>query len=307
MQTIEIEFCNPNNHEEIFTLSWKLLEHEAALVWFGLCLESLRSKNDYFFRFTGFVGGIKDEAYLLASLQKCIDVINADGRYRIKEKADKFSQEFSNAIHHHFEILSGEFENPTEFLNESSDEVLEAVSGLNYNIHDLEAYTRNLESDNSFAGVILEIKNCSRYKIPESFNKFFTMNIEFGDMVLHYSQIGKTWLEAFLDKDEDIFPEAIRPHYALSGEFDIMFGNLDMNDMFLNALKDFLKIKGKDFNDDSLKLGHLTVAKFIRNSQLSDKYYKNQLAIHSEIKKITLMNSQDFLCSKTFPSTIHRA
>jgi hypothetical protein len=307
MLSIEIEFCHSIKREEVFVLRWEVLEHEAAFVWFNLFCDILKSEKEYFTRFTGFIESEKNEAFLLSSLQKCIDIINADGKYFIEERAIEFNQKFSNIIHHHFEILSGTYESSTPFIQESSKEVQHALNGLNYFIHDLEAYTRNKESSeydedgNSFSGVIVEVKECERFVIPKTFENFFTTDIVFGDLVAHYSQIGKTWLEAYYDKDEDIFKEAIRPHYALSGEFDIMFGELSINQ---DSLNEFLLGQGQNPKDPALKLGHLPLAKLIREKNITNKMYKQKLAYHADIKSIKALSDNSCIAQKDLKDSI---
>ena len=72
----------------------------------------------------------------------------------------------------------------------------------------------------------LERSSDGRRTCPE-----FTLETKFGDMVLHYTQIGKTWLEVCVDKDEDIFDSAIQPLWKLSGSFNILFNELDVEDL----------------------------------------------------------------------------
>lgn len=309
MQSIQIDFCHPLKRNETLSLSWQLLEHEAAFIWFKLFCKSLKSNRHYFTRFTGFIDGEKNLNYLLSSLNQCIDIINKDGRYFIREKAIAFSQDFANAIHHHFEILSGNYDAPTEYIKLSSPEVSQAVSGLNYFIHDLEAYERNhklkhtKEYGNSFSGIIVEIKNSERFKIPKSFDKYFTIDTNFGDLVAHYSQIGKTWLEVFLDHDEKVHAEAILPLYAFSGEFDIMFGQLNPDKIFLYNLNNFLKSRGLNLDDPSLRLGYLPLAKMARDEKISNFEYKKLLSYFCDIKSIKAYNGQRCIAQKSLIGT----
>lgn len=305
MNSIQIEFCHPVKRNETFTSLWSVLDHEAAFCWFNLFCECLNSDNLFSPRFTGFVGGEKYLELLFDSLNKCIDIINSDGRYFIKERATNFSQDFSNSIHHHFEILSGNYDTPTEFVKNSSAEILEALFGLNYFIHDLEAYTRNQKAqnkgseDHTFIGVLVEVKKRERYIMPPSFEKYFKLEIEFGDLVCHYSQIGKTWLDAFYDKDDQIFSEAIRPLTVLTGEFDIIFGQVNSDKIFLKNLNIFLISKGQDPDDPALKLGLLTLAKFVREEGLSDREYKEQLSYFCDIKSIKAFAGENCIAQKS--------
>lgn len=254
----------------------------------------------------GFLGGDKNLPFLLNSLNKCIDVINRDGRYTIKERADVFTQEFSNAIHHHFEVLAGSSTAPSAYYKSSSAEVLLAVDSLNYFVHDLESYTRNSAfRDNHQEGnvrsvVVVEVKERDRIEIPKSFDNYFTMKVEFGDLVAHYGQLGKTWPEAFYDRDQDIFPEAIRPLSVLSGEFDLFFGELNPDKNFLDQLHSFLRTHGQDPLNSSLRLGQLPLAKLDRLAGLSERDYKDRLAVFCDIKSIKAFEGDNCLIKKIF-------
>lgn len=276
-----------------YELTWDVLDHTPAKMWFQMLEKELKDTRSPFIRFSGFLNGDKAEKKILNELQRHIDVINRDGRYKISEKATAFDQLFANKIHHHFEILAGSYDEGTTYYRESSELVKEAVDGLNHCIHDLEAWTRNKEYEgtdreiNVFSSVIMEIRNCSRIHMPGAFQKYFTMNLNFGDMILHYSQIGKTWLEVFYDNDKEVFPEGIRPQFALSGEFDILFGNLNPDEKFLKGLTEFLEMNGKNIDDPALKLGHLPVAKMIMRDNW--KTIKSEVGSRSFITRISTL------------------
>ncbi len=305
MQSIEIEFCHPIKREETFKLSWTLIDNDASFLWFKLFCKNLKSRNKFFTRFSGFGEGEDHLDYLITSLNNCIDIINRDGRYLIKERARKnFTQEFANIIHHHFEILSGDSDNPTEFTVNCSLEVLNAMNGLNYFIHDLVAFSRNQNCNakgdlsSVFSSVVVEVKYCKRFIIPESFNNYFSLNIEFGDLVAHYSQIGKTWLEVFQENDIEILQDAIRPLYAFSGELDVMFGEFIPSQEFNNNLKRFLERRKLDINNKSLRLGFLPIAKFDRNNGLSDNEYHKLLSYFNDIKSLNAINDGKLIVEK---------
>ncbi len=106
MFTIEITFKNILAPSQMRCLTWELYNHEAAFVWFKLLNQELKKNSSFQTRFSGFVLSSKNTVTLLSRLNHCIDTINLDGRYHINEVASEFSQEFSNRIQHHFEILN---------------------------------------------------------------------------------------------------------------------------------------------------------------------------------------------------------
>lgn len=300
MLRVEVDLVRPEDPSKAIILSWKIAEHEAALVWFGLFTELLRSGKPYFVRYTGFVRGPKTQALLIERLNHCIDVINRDGRYFIPERAPEqsaaFSQEFSNAIHHHFEVLIGQRGEHTSYYLESNADVVCAVRGLNYHIHDLEALDRNTRSraraisegkeDSSFAGIVVESDFCRRVRIPEPWYPLFSPHLEFGDLVCHYSQIGKTWLEVFYDRDMDILDAAIQPHFALSGEFDIMFGELNFDGTLKAEFERFIRMKGRNPADPELRVGHLKIGELQGRERWSKGALKDLVGEHSQMRAI---------------------
>lgn len=310
MREVKVTFGSFKEETSDYELTWKVLSHEGADIWFDLMTKELQSDKNYFFRFSGFMSGSKTRESILQDLQVHIDVINKDGRYFIPEKATDFNQDFSNKIHHHFEILAGDMDNPTEYFRTSPRHVHHAVAGLNHCVHDLEALERNEifkdeESEHEpFAGVALEIHGCERLLIQESLYRIFTLNIDFGDMVLHYSQIGKTWLEAFYDDDNEIFDAGIRPQYVIAGEFDLMFGTLNPDERYLSNLKNFLSRRGKDLNDPNLRLGHFPVAKLVNHASTRalKKEIKREIGLRSDIKKISAFQHGELIAEKIFTS-----
>jgi hypothetical protein len=62
------------------------------------------------------------------------------------------------------------------------------------------------------------------YKFVESDYDHFIRAIVFGDLLLHYAQLGKTPLEAWHGQDEVIFDDNVTGLRYLSGEFVVSFG-----------------------------------------------------------------------------------
>lgn len=305
---IVITFCKPKARFETMELSWTLLQNEAVLAWSNLLLLNLQNEHlELFSRFSGFVSEDKNKLSLIQGLNKCIEIINSDGVYPIEQRCpNEFTQEDLNTIHHHFEILSNE--DYRQYQQKASPEVISAIRGINYFIHDLEGHTRNiaLKKHNPEAGstsILLEFRNCARYALPGTFNKYFSTKIEFGDMVLHYSQVGKTWLEAYWDKDTAIFDEAIRPLEILSGEMDILFNKLLLNKEDLDNFKKFLNSKGQSPENPDLRLGHLKVASFNAEALTTPADYEKQLAIFSDIASITMLNESEVVAKRIFSSS----
>jgi hypothetical protein len=122
-------------------------------------------------------------------------LINKDGQYSIKERCDgSFSQELSNIIHHHFEVLHGSIEDPSREHRLSSPIGKAAIALLNHLIHDMESlYRQTQTAGETFRAVLCEMPDSPRYVMPPEFYEHFTTDIDFGDLIGHYGMVGKTW------------------------------------------------------------------------------------------------------------------
>lgn len=284
---------NSENFKAEVSFWWEILDTPPAMMWLKLMLHLARSGKKIFPRFTGFISPYKKMSHLRDDLNSCIDVINSDQQYIITARATEFfDQDFSNIIHHHFEVLSGSFENPSDYYKSSNAAVRKAIAGLNQIIHDMESLHRANETrqvgGSSTGALICEIVGAPRYKIPEEYLNYFTMNIGFGDIFLHYSQIGKTWWEVFNDGDQEIYPNAILPLSVISGEFDAFFYHYQPEKKLIARFNNFLIQHGKDPKDKRLALGFLPVAKLINEPFLSHAEIHRLIGEHLCLKEVLI-------------------
>jgi hypothetical protein len=302
---IRITFANPDLPLEKLELSWTLLQNQAVLAWYNLLIINLENRDRKLFsRFSGFINPQKDLTKIIDELNHCIATVDNHGVYRIKERCPKhYTQEDLNAIHHHFELLS----TPawSEFILNAPREISAAIRGINYFIHDLEVYTRNISMKeknpkDGAAAVLLEFRNCERLPLPDSFNSFFQLERGFGDMVLHYSQVGKTWIEAFWDRDQIIFNEAIRPLEILSGEMDIIFAQFELVGEERKKFHEFLHSHNRNPNDSTLRLGHLKIGSFNDDLKLAPWQYEELIAKHSDVAAIEVTDQNKRLYYRAF-------
>lgn len=294
---VGITFCNHLQKSKTKRLEWSVLAHPAALLWLKLLKNYLQSNKNIHTRFNGFANGYRDEDFLASKLNKCIEIIN---NWHLYEETipslgpEGFGQEYSNTIHHHFELLMGPVENLSNYYKKADNLTRRAICGLNHYIHDLETFHRAqelclIDKNSTSAGVVTEFRSPIKYELADSFFKYFTTDLGFGDICLHYSQIGKTWLEVFVDKDEEIFKEAILPHKYITGEFDIFFGESTYSDCERDELREFLKKHGQDINDQSLALGYMPVAKMKDTGKTSNFDFVNEMSNYMSIANIEIL------------------
>lgn len=294
-------YQNPSNKIEVF---WQIDKTVAASFWAKLLKNALLGKNLFHPRFTGFLYGPKDMKFLVQNLNKCIDRINQEGTYKIEERATlEWDQEFSNKIHHHFEILCGTVEKPTNYLLSGDLSHWNAVLGLNQIIHDMEALEKAKARqswcpDHYFSSIIVQVFNAKRFHIPHMMDDQFSIATKFGAIHLNYSQIGKTWWEVYLDQDEEIFPEAIVPHFAIDGGFDIFFGEYNPSKNEILDFHSFLRKQGLDPNDKTLRLGYCQVAQLEEPDKYTREQWRKIIGEHSKICHIKLWDDHQVVAEQ---------
>lgn len=293
-----------------YQLKFNVKNNSVTPIWLKYLIATLKFNFLFKPRFMGFIDGDRNPEFLRDKLNECIDVINLDGRYQIPEKLiGPFTQEYSNIIHHHFELLIGTIWQQTDYWHQSSNEVKSAVCGLNDYVHELEAWERSelarkLDPKCTIAYILTEFFEAPGMMLGTEFEKEFSLNTEFGDMLLHYGQIGKTWLEVCIDKDADIFDPAIQPLVRLTGAFNINFFSVN-GDSLKKEADDHLKSLGKDPNASDLRLGQICLAKLDKQGQ-SEQEIIHALHQFQEIVKIEVLKGQQVVASQSMPAKLER-
>ncbi len=291
--SLEIDFQNPKSGK-VFTLEWRVADKDYAWLWVKELKRLMDRQEPLYARFTGFDTSEEEKKKVFDDLNKAIAIINAEGSYKIEEKGTGyFDQEFANIIHHHFEVLYGDAHNPSDIYRASSPLVQSAISKLNHCVHDLESMHRNIESEEAFSAVIVEFWDRRQLKLTEDMLRDFSMDVDFGDLDLHYGIIGKTWWEVFLDEDEEVFLSGIRPLNVLSGEFDIHFGEQKVDEETRKKFNQFLKKYNQDPEDYRLALGHLNIAKLVINEGMTNAEIKKEISAHRHLAEIRLLKNKE--------------
>jgi hypothetical protein len=306
MPIFKIQFTDSEKVLKPFDLEWEILDSPAARAWTKLLMIYLKADFETSFRFVGFIHSKRDYQFLSNKLNEAIRLINQDGRYHIIEQSPvSFTQEFSNIIHHHFEVLSQTNQETSQFYADSPTLVAYAIDDLNYYIHEMESLTRGLENyKNDPSDIFASITNCfqnfPKFSIPDSFSKYFTLSNSFGDIVMQYSQIGKTLWEVFIDNDDQIYDGAIIAHQFLTPEFDILFGEVKNIELVKSNFFEFLKDRGLNPNDEKLRLGFLPLAKLIYPEGMGKEDIIKALTDRLTVNKITLLDGDDCSYQKGF-------
>lgn len=293
-------------------LTWEILSHPVALIWVKLFEESLLANRPLKSRFIGFTKGHRDSLFVGNLLNECIEVVNRDGRYHIKERFDKeLDQKLLNAIHHHFSHLIGNEVFRSSYWLNSSVEVQSAVCGLNDYVHELESWDRAIECERNnphkrVSYITSEFFEAPTFPMKEDWDKYFSLNGDFGDLCLHYDQIGKTWMEVLIDQDESIHVEDIRPLSLLTGSFNINFFETNEKDL-LDSMSTHANRLGLNLKDPSLRLGQCCIGKFEGFSEKSNKNeIVDNIGAHMDISLIRLFREGKIIREKVIPPSMER-
>ena len=308
--SIEVEW----GREKTFCLEWKIIDHEISFFWIKLFYECLKKETPLKSRYVGFIRGERDEHFVGNLLNECIETINRDGRYNIVQKfSGVITQELLNQIHDHFSTLIGDESFKSDYWKESNREVRSAICGLNDYVHELESWDRASKAhDKPLAYITSEFFEASALEIKDSWNDLFQLDGSFGDLCLHYDQIGKTWLEVMIDEDESIVKEDIRPLSRLTGSFNINFFEVAQEDI-LKTIRPYAKERNIDLSEESLRLGQCCIGHLVYkdidkdiNKDINKEEVMKEISKKLDISKISLKKKNKVIIHSNFPQTQER-
>lgn len=194
-----------------------------------------------------------------------------------------------NQLHNHFERLQGTVWQPSAYYALASDAVKVAIRSLNLLCHEIESLVlsqRKLVQNPDWVrpSQITSFYNAPRRDLTAEHRQVFDSGYSrrFGEVYMHWCQIGKTLMEVFRDEGAPVLSvgsdptditvgsgatcEAINALKFYSGEFDIEWGkNVTYQDHSwhrdeIDQFFQWLKQNNIDSSDARLGLGHLPIA-----------------------------------------------
>jgi hypothetical protein len=260
------------------------------------------------FNFLGFPNTYRNFEYLCNILNSSIEKINSYkdiwaskglDPYVIEERYSKEQVVFKNGsmnhktlnfLHNHFEELRGTVWEPSVYTKASTPEMILQIENLNFCCHELESliftqYHWNKDPDVIRPSNIMTFHNMKLFDIKTKHKNLILENAfdrRFGEVYMHWSQIGKRLDEVFRDEHapdliigDDPYDiktagtqcEAINSLRYYCGGFDIDWGrNMTReNDLYWNKWhKEFfvwVEKNGLDPKDPNLMLGFLPIGK----------------------------------------------
>lgn len=222
-------------------------DHPMAQRWFD-ALKEILNQNRYLeknFCFLGFPDSQRDLNYICQELCWAKNEINNffRGEYEIEEdyfpdtlrdpKTLNPNQDLMNKLHNHFEILQGTVWGLSDYYKRANYITKFAIRQLNNLCHEAESLMLSQRKQVTLPewvrpSQITTFLNASRYEFPSTYKTNFKesrYDRKFGEVYLHWTQIGKTLFEVYRDeKGVDIDKatcDAITHLRYYSGEFDI--------------------------------------------------------------------------------------
>ena len=177
-------------------------------------------------RFTYFPNNGKDNEYFATKLNEQIDIINSYYPDKITLRADpNMDQQTMNNMHVFFEQLRGPIEEPLEWYVYAPVEVKKAIERLNLLTHEYEYGELYKEWDNySNAMIVGTYDSRPRFELTDEQYNLFTYRFVFGGLYINYCVVGKPVLDVFLNQDEVLGDDNIRPQRHWSADWMIKFG-----------------------------------------------------------------------------------
>ena len=190
------------------------------------------------------------------------------------------NQELLNNLHNHFEHLQGTVWQLSEFYRQADYETKFAIRQLNNLCHEVESLLLSQRKKATAPewirpSQITTFLNATRYPYPDELKQSFDENYydrKFGEVYLHWSQIGKTVYEVFRDEKgadiDKVVCDAITHLRYYSGEFDIEWardvcyqGKHPWYTQELSKFRPWLERNGFDLNDKQYNFGYHAVGK----------------------------------------------
>jgi hypothetical protein len=244
-------------------------------------------------RFYNFPNSRFPKEKVIKHLNELITTISDYAPDIIKKKVwDDFDRDDLNYLHHIFEVYHGMYDcqDGNEFFKHAPQEVKDALGELNIWIHRYET----LGEEARFVGAWKS--NPYRSELSEDDFKLFTLEEQWGDLMINYCEIGKTLYDLWHDDDKYISARAFQPLRHVCLDFLVRFN--DANKSHYQALEqkiwqyydeheDFFHDLGYQKHDPRLSLGYLSIGELCYSG--SKEQVIQDISQHQRLKSIRVI------------------
>lgn len=288
MNKVIVTLQNPLDKEDKLDYVIDVYDTPMGNNWY-VALQDILKRNLYLeknFCFLGFPDTPRDLEYICKELTWAKNEVNKffNGRYEIKEnftpqdlRPDGIApnQDLMNVLHNHFEILQGTVWELSPWYKEADYTTKFAIRQLNLLCHEAESLMLSQRKKATLPdwvrpSQITTFLNAPRYEFPTDYRTTFDesrYDRKFGEVYLHWTQIGKTLYEVYRDEkgvdvDQSVC-DAITHLRYYSGEFDIEWaqdvvynGPHPWHTKEMAGFRDWLGRNGFDVDDPQYNYGY---------------------------------------------------
>jgi len=226
MNHLVIEYANPNDLQDCISVQFRLVDNPVTPLWVK-AVQDAQARNfpiDDPRRFYGFGSFAEQEADAIARINQCCDTINSHERIVERRLTSITDQDTLNYLHHIFEVYHGLLNKQHHrFWLTAPASVRKALSDLNIAVHRCEG----VAAGNNPMHVLTWFGLPKDRFLSEEHYQHFTLEHEFGTVLLNYVEVGKTIANLCKDNDQYIEPGAFQPFKHYSADVVVKFWATD--------------------------------------------------------------------------------
>ena len=143
---------------------------------------------------------------------------------KIPKKIDWEDQKLYNDLHHAFEKLSGEYDNPTRLMTVAPMPIKENVRDINFCVHALEHPSQNKSTDVLSIQWTKKRDTNTRLKLEAQEYDLIQFHKVRYEVYLAYNELGKSYIDLWKDKLHINYPALKNNHY-IGPDINISFVN----------------------------------------------------------------------------------
>jgi hypothetical protein len=292
--------------------------------WFT-ALQDVVQRNLYLeknFCFLGFPDSVRDLRFICQELFWAVNEINHffGDEYQIEELYTHTTlrtglepnQDLMNKLHNHFEILQGTVNGLSEYYKKADYTTKFAIRQLNNLCHEAESLMlsqRKQVTDPDWVrpSQITTFLNCPRYEFPTDHKTTFSesrYDRKFGEVYLHWTQIGKTLYEVYRDEQgvdiDSSVCDAITHLRYYSGEFDVEWaqdvcfnGPHPWHTIEMAGFREWLERNGFSTVDPQYNYGYHPVGQVDLQASFGTTHYRDVWPILSKYLDIAAITCND--------------
>ena len=289
MNKVKVVLRNPVNKQQL--LDYTIAVHDTPMAerWYTALVDLLRNNNylEKNFCFLGFPDSARNLDYICRELNHACEQINRffGAEYVIAEVYTpdfmrdavtlKPNQEAMNLLHNRFEHLQGTVDGLSDYYRRADYDTKFAIRQLNNLCHEAESLMLSQRKKVTAPewvrpSQITTFLNAQRIDFPDELKTTFAetrYDRKFGEVYLHWTQIGKTLYEVYRDEQGvDIGSatcDAITHLHLYSGEFDVEWASDIVYDgphpwhtKEMVGYRAWLERNGFDLNDTQYNYGY---------------------------------------------------